>query len=52
MEAIMYMVKTGRQWRMLSRDFPPYNTVFYYLNNGNHLGDIKCVTEGQSGKKV
>ena len=31
MNAIMYLVKTGCQWRMLPKDFPPYNTVFYYL---------------------
>ena len=30
MNAIMYMVKTGCQWRMLPKDFPPYNTVFYH----------------------
>ena len=32
MDAIMYIVKTGCKWRMLPRDFPPYNTVFYYFN--------------------
>ena len=32
MNAIMYLVKTGCQWRMLPKDFPPYNTVFYYFN--------------------
>ena len=32
MNAIMYILKTGCQWRMLSKDFPPYNTVFYYFN--------------------
>ena len=32
MNAIMYMLKTGCQWRMLPKDFPPYNTVFYYFN--------------------
>ena len=32
MDVIMYIVKTGCQWRMLPRDFPPYNTVFYYFN--------------------
>ena len=32
MNAIMYIVKTGCQWRMLPRDFPPHNTVFYYFN--------------------
>ena len=32
MNAIMYLVKTGCQWRMLTKDFPPYNTVFYCFN--------------------
>ena len=32
MNTIMYLVKTGCQWRMLPKDFPPYNTVFYYFN--------------------
>ena len=32
MDAIMYIVKTGCQWRMLPRDSPPFNTVFYYFN--------------------
>ena len=32
MNAIMYMVKTGCQWRMLPKDLPPYYTVFCYFN--------------------
>ena len=32
MNAILYLVKTGCQWRMLPKDFPPHNTVFYYFN--------------------
>ena len=32
MNAIMYILKTGCQWRMLPKDFPPHNTVFYYFN--------------------
>ena len=32
MDAIMYIVKTGCQWHMLPRDFPSFNTVFYYFN--------------------
>ena len=32
MNAIMYILKTGCQWRMLPKDFPPYNTVFYHFN--------------------
>lgn len=27
---IFYLVKTGCQWHMLSCDFVPWNTVYYY----------------------
>lgn len=26
------MLKTGCQWRMLPKDFPPYNTISHYFN--------------------
>jgi putative transposase len=29
-DAILYIVKTGCQWRMLPKDFPPHQTVYYY----------------------
>ena len=28
---ILYVVKTGCQWRMLPRDFPPWQTVYGYF---------------------
>ena len=28
-DAILYVIKTGVQWRMLPADFPPYQTVFH-----------------------
>jgi putative transposase len=31
MNAILYVTKTGIQWRMLPHDFPPYNTVYGYF---------------------
>lgn len=31
-DAIFYLLKTGCQWRMLPKDFPPYGTVYYYYN--------------------
>lgn len=30
--AIMYVIKTGCQWRMLPGDFPPWQTVYYHFN--------------------
>lgn len=29
--AMLYLIKTGCQWRMIPKDFPPYNTVYYYF---------------------
>lgn len=29
--AILYLVKTGCQWRMLPQDFAPWKTVYYYF---------------------
>ncbi|HEX8356983.1 MAG TPA: IS5 family transposase [Segetibacter sp.] len=30
--AILYVVKTGCQWRMLPHDFAPWETVYYYFS--------------------
>ena len=43
MDAILYMVSTGCQWRMLPRDFPPASTVqryFYDWRDGGLLHTI------------
>ena len=31
-DACLWIVRTGCQWRNLDSRFPPYNTVFYYFN--------------------
>ena len=31
MNAILYINKTGCQWRMLPSDFAPWQTVYYYF---------------------
>lgn len=31
--ALMYVVKTGCQWRMLPREFPKWQLVYYYYRN-------------------
>ena len=31
MNCILYINKTGCQWRMIPKDFPPYNNVFNYF---------------------
>ncbi len=32
MDAILYLVKTGCQWRMLPNDFPSWRIVYYYFS--------------------
>ena len=31
MNAIFYLLRTGCQWRLLPREFPPWPTVYYYF---------------------
>ncbi|MDR0965365.1 MAG: transposase [Myxococcales bacterium] len=30
MKAVLYLTKTGCQWRMIPKDFPPYQTVWSF----------------------
>jgi putative transposase len=39
LNAIFYVVKTGCQWNMLPRDFPPKGTVFHYFNTWRKSGE-------------
>ncbi|MCQ2193350.1 MAG: transposase [Paludibacteraceae bacterium] len=36
--AINYLLKTGCQWRMLPKDFPPYNLAYYYFSKWKNEG--------------
>lgn len=36
--AILYVTRTGCQWRMLARDFPPWQTVYGYCWRGRQSG--------------
>ncbi len=44
-DAVMYLVKTGCQWRMLPKDFPPHNTVFYYFDKWKRNGVFEKLTD-------
>nr|VFK59720.1 MAG: transposase, IS5 family [Candidatus Kentron sp. TUN]VFK68662.1 MAG: Putative transposase of IS4/5 family (DUF4096) [Candidatus Kentron sp. TUN] len=33
--AILYINKTGAQWRMLPKDFPPWQTVYHHYYHWN-----------------
>lgn len=36
--AVLYITKTGCQWRLLPNDFPPYTTVWSFFRRANHSG--------------
>jgi putative transposase len=44
-DAIFYMLKTGCQWRMLPKDFPKWQLVYYYFNKWKLDGTIEEVHE-------
>lgn len=37
-EAVMYVVKTGCQWRSLPHDYPPYSTVYNFYSRAKQKG--------------
>ena len=36
--AVLYVTKTGCQWRNLPHDFPPYQTVYSFFSRGQKSG--------------
>ena len=55
---ILYLLKTGCQWRMLPRDFPDWHIVYYYLSSWKKSGLISVLQEAlvektrqQNGRK-
>ena len=56
-EAVLYIVKTGCQWRMLPHDYPPHDTVwsFYRRARENGIWDkmmkhLVKITRKQAGR--
>ena len=43
--AVIYLVKTGCQWRMLPGDFPPWKTVYYYFHVWKSNGILESIHE-------
>ena len=37
-EAILYFLRAGCAWRLLPHDFPPWQTVYYYLRRWEREG--------------
>jgi len=46
MDAILYINKTGCQWRLLPKDFAPWQTVYYYFRKWKFEGIIEDVLDG------
>lgn len=61
LNAILYIEKSGEQWRMLPMDFPPWQTVYYYFRKWQYDGTwtkvMQTITakvrvqDGKGGKK-
>lgn len=43
--AIMYILKTGCQWRQLPHDLPPWKTVYYHFRRWRHRGIMERIGE-------
>ncbi|MFR9543744.1 MAG: IS5 family transposase [Rikenellaceae bacterium] len=43
--AILYLLKTGCQWRMLPSDFPSWNTVHYYFQKWSREGVFEEIND-------
>ena len=37
LNAVFYILKTGSQWRMLPKGFPPWQTVYYHFRKWRRL---------------
>src|SRR5215216_924912 len=43
LDAILYLLRTGCQWRYLPRDFPPKSTVWRYFDEWRHNGTLDTI---------
>ncbi len=41
MNAILYLLKTGCQWRMIPNDFAPWESVYYYFSKWKNEGVVE-----------
>src|SRR4051812_41754100 len=42
-DAILYVLRTGCQWRFLPKDFPPKSTVWRYFDEWRHNGTLEAI---------
>src|SRR3954469_8543272 len=43
LDAILYILRTGCQWRYLPKDFPPKSTVWGYFDEWRHNGTLDTI---------
>ena len=43
--AMLYLIKTGCQWRMIPKDFPPHDTVYYYFRKWKNKGVFEDIMD-------
>src|SRR4051812_41174471 len=41
--ALLYLVRTGCQWRALPHDFPPWPTIYYYFQQWSADGTLEAL---------
>jgi len=44
-DAILWLTRTGCQWRNLDRQFPPWKVVHYYSSKGSHDGTLETIND-------
>jgi transposase len=49
--AIHYLVKTDCQWRMLSQDFPKWQSVYYYYCKWKNLEHFELLLSSSNAVK-
>ena len=45
LNAILYLVKTGCQWRMLPHDYPKWQTVYFYFSRWKRDGTLEHIQQ-------
>ncbi|WP_258005361.1 transposase [Salinibacter ruber] len=43
LDAILYIVKTGTQWRMLPGEFARWQAAHYYFRRWREEGRVRCI---------
>lgn len=44
-DAILWLARTGAQWRNLDSQFPPHKSVFYYFSKWSRKGTLEGINE-------